>query len=665
MPDSKAMFHAVDDLVKSWSVGEYVHHVRHVKDTDSASEFLVIFSMPQPTKPVPELVAQATFTVKPAMDEEAPPKISYTVETQQQRIPGHLPIRKQWLDAALRRKQVVAGVSHMFATTSKLPVPQPFVPGMYKATDALVATAEEGLDDNEERLRNAYEGVDEAQQVAARNWEESVHELEELLVSVFNDADKDGNGYLDPSEFAQLLDTADLGLGPMEKKQLLVLADANGDGRIEYAEFAPLGADVIQTMRLRKLNAEEAEQKDALAEMQARDVLHGLGAEEVTKILLDAFVSYDTDGSGRLERKEILECLQSLTLGSTKLTPKEIRMIMAFVDEDGSGTIEYNEFAPLMFNWMIEALKMGFLQSEMSELEAYLLAHISAYPPAAAGAQDEGGGALKVTTQTLKQALAEMDLVYLTPIQMLTLLSDAVEDDAGAVDVAEFCKGAATLVQRMCDPALEHKRMTVSKMATITPLQALTDDERARLGVMAQNVFRTFDADGSGKLDRFEFHKCLTESKLGLTERQIAHMMASADVSEDGLIDYGEFVGLFESVILELSRADAVERMLTQQEADEVRGAIVHDMQRFIDELMIPLHIAFDIASEGSVADEGDAATVDAEALKQMLASKAGEWGVHQETLAAMFESIDRFEKLTWGQLVEIIEQQHAGTVIE
>ena len=663
MPDSKAMFHAVDDLVKSWSVGEYVHHVRHVKDTDSASEFLVIFSMPQPTKPVPELVAQATFTVKPAMDEEAPPKISYTVETQQQRIPGHLPIRTQWLDAALRRKQVVAGVSHMFATTSNCgaaALRARHVQGDRRA----VATAEEGLDDNEERLRNAYEGVDEAQQVAARNWEESVHELEELLVSVFNDADKDGNGYLDLRVRA-VLDTADLGLGPMEKKQLLVLADANGDGRIEYAEFAPLGADVIQTMRLRKLNAEEAEQKDALAEMQARDVLHGLGAEEVTKILLDAFVSYDTDGSGRLERKEILECLQSLDAREHEADAEG--------DPDDHGVRRRGRLR----HDRVQRVRAAHVQLDDRGAQDGLppvrdvrtrglpaRAHIGV-PPAAAGAQDEGGGALKVTTQTLKQALAEMDLVYLTPIQMLTLLSDAVEDDAGAVDVAEFCKGAATLVQRMCDPALEHKRMTVSKMATITPLQALTDDERARLGVMAQNVFRTFDADGSGKLDRFEFHKCLTESKLGLTERQIAHMMASADVSEDGLIDYGEFVGLFESVILELARADAIDRMLTQQAHDETRGVIVHDMQRFIDELMIPLHIAFDIASEGSVADEGDAATVDAEALKQMLASKAGEWGVHQETLAAMFESIDRFEKLTWGQLVEIIEQQHAGTVIE
>lgn len=657
MPDSKAMFHAVDDLVKSWTTtGDYVHHVRTVKESDDACEFLVIFSRPEPTKPVVEHTAEATFHVKPSYDEESPPKITYTVDTQQQKIPGHLPIRKQWLDAAIRRKQTVMGVSHMFATTSKLPQPQPFVPGMYKAADALADTAMDGLADNEDRLMSAAAAMEEAADVAARNELESVFELEALLVQIFKDADKDGNGYLDPAEFAALLDTAELGLGDMEKKQLLMIADANGDGKMEYAEFAPLGADVIQTMRMRKLNQEENEFIESSAEMQARAVLHGLGEEEVTQLLTNAFMTYDTDKSGRLERREILECLQSLTLGSTKLTPKEIKMIMQFIDEDGSGTIEYNEFAPLMFNWMVEALKMGFLQSEMGDVEMYLHDHISGYVEGDAG---------KVSFAKLKTALMEMDLVQLTPIQLHTVLADAAADESGAVEVDAFCRGAARLVQRMVDPSLEHKRMTVSKMATITPLQALSEDERERLHQMAARVFQTFDEDHSGKLDRFEFHKCLSESKMGLTDRQISHMMAAADVSEDGLIDYGEFASLFDSVILELARADAIDRMLTQQAEDETRGVIVYDMQRMIDELMIPLHIAFDIASDGGAAEEGDDATVESEALKQMLATKAAEWGLHQETVAAMFEAIDRFEKLTWRQLVEIIEQQHAGTVIE
>ena len=77
----------------------------------------------------------------------------------------------------------------------------------------------------------------EAEEIAARNAAESVGELERLLVSVFNDGDADGSGYLEPKEFFALLDTADFALDPSEKRQLLAIADTNGDGKIECDEL--------------------------------------------------------------------------------------------------------------------------------------------------------------------------------------------------------------------------------------------------------------------------------------------------------------------------------------------------------------------------------------------------------------------------------------------
>ena len=155
----KAGFKAVSELVKSWRTGDYVHHVRHLADKGTAGhEFLVIFSIPQPTKPVPEHVANATFTVRmPSAgdEEEAAPKISYTMETQHQRLDGSLPIRKVWLDAAVRRKRKVLADSRMFAQASRLPAPVAFVPGAYKAEAAVVATLIDGAVENEERLMDA------------------------------------------------------------------------------------------------------------------------------------------------------------------------------------------------------------------------------------------------------------------------------------------------------------------------------------------------------------------------------------------------------------------------------------------------------------------------------------------------------------------------------
>ena len=145
MPEmaQKDLFRAVDSLVKSWPTGDYVHHVRLQQDKGpyDGCVFQVMFSIPVPTQPVPEHCAVATFTAKPPNpddEDDTEVKISYTMDMQQQKLPGHLPIRKQWLDAAIRRKQHVAAATQMFNTTSKLPAPQPFVPGMYKAAQAVV-----------------------------------------------------------------------------------------------------------------------------------------------------------------------------------------------------------------------------------------------------------------------------------------------------------------------------------------------------------------------------------------------------------------------------------------------------------------------------------------------------------------------------------------------
>ena len=43
------------------------------------------------------------------------------------------------------------------------------------------------------------------------------------------------------------------------------------------------------------------------------------------------------------------------------------------------------------------------------------------------------------------------------------------------MEIEGFVGPASRLILKMVDPALEHKRLTVSKMAKLTPLEALTD----------------------------------------------------------------------------------------------------------------------------------------------------------------------------------------------
>ncbi len=66
------------------------------------------------------------------------------------------------------------------------------------AADAVANSAVDGVLDNVDRLNDARDNLEVAREVGERNARETVTQLEELLVSIFNDADADGNGCAEP-----------------------------------------------------------------------------------------------------------------------------------------------------------------------------------------------------------------------------------------------------------------------------------------------------------------------------------------------------------------------------------------------------------------------------------------------------------------------------------
>ena len=57
-----------------------------------------------------------------------------------------------------------------------------------------------------------------------------------------------------------------------------------------------------------------------------------------------------------------------------------------------------------------------------------------------------------------------------------------------------------------------------------------------------KEVFDAFDKDGSGNLDKGEFHLCTTGVGLVLTDAEVSETLEKLDVSGDGLISFDEFV---------------------------------------------------------------------------------------------------------------------------
>eukprot|EP00948_MAST-09A_sp_MAST-9A-sp1_P003997 g3997.t1 len=77
--------------------------------------------------------------------------------------------------------------------------------------------------------------------------------------------------------------------------------------------------------------------------------------------------------------------------------------------------------------------------------------------------------------------------------------------------------------------------------------------DKARVEGILQQMFKEADLDNSGTLNRKELKKCLTESKIGLTKKEVQALLTEIDINNDGEVSYSEFAPLAYEIILELT----------------------------------------------------------------------------------------------------------------
>ncbi|KAL2270086.1 hypothetical protein VTJ83DRAFT_2270 [Remersonia thermophila] len=131
---------------------------------------------------------------------------------------------------------------------------------------------------------------------------------------VFSVFDKDGTGDITADELGEVM--RELGLNPTasELRDLVNEADLNNDGVISFEEFLALMSH--------SANEQDAEQE-----------------------LLNAFKTFDKDGSGTISTEELRSVLKSL---GENLTDAELDEMIKLADHNGDGQIDYAEFANIM-----------------------------------------------------------------------------------------------------------------------------------------------------------------------------------------------------------------------------------------------------------------------------------------------------------------------------
>jgi len=146
-------------------------------------------------------------------------------------------------------------------------------------------------------------GLDEAQVGALR--------------TAFNSFDTEGKGHIDMDTIGNILRMMGVKVTAGALKEIVDELDESGNGLLGFDQFAELAA---------KFLVEEDE-------------------EELKKELTEAFRIYDKEGQGFITNDTLKEILREI---DPKLTESDLDGIIEEVDEDGSGTMDLDEFMEMM-----------------------------------------------------------------------------------------------------------------------------------------------------------------------------------------------------------------------------------------------------------------------------------------------------------------------------
>ncbi|CAG9760683.1 unnamed protein product [Ceutorhynchus assimilis] len=140
-------------------------------------------------------------------------------------------------------------------------------------------------------------------------------------------------------------------------------------------------------------------------------------SKEQIQLLKNAFDTFDVEKKGSIGTVMIGTILGML---GVQTTDKMLQEIIAEVDEDGSGELEFEEFVTLASRFMVEE-DAEAMQEELKE--AFRLY------------DKEGNG--YITTSTLKEILKELD-DKLTSEELDGIIAEIDSDGSGTVDYDEF-----------------------------------------------------------------------------------------------------------------------------------------------------------------------------------------------------------------------------------
>jgi len=282
--------------------------------------------------------------------------------------------------------------------------------------------------------------------------------------------------------------------------------------------------------------------------------------EQLSEIILATFVDADAEGKGYIDYQQFSNLFKSLS-DQLPLSDKDIAFIMAEVDENQDGVIEYKEFVPLAVD-LIESIyakttaQIAVAQADADAHEAAVASLLNGMPredleATLTGifqqADKDGNGSLD--RKEFQACLRSADL-GLKRKQITALMAQTDIDGDGKVTYEEFVPTCFEMLIEMVSKEIK---------------QNAESPELAAVEQFLMDNFQAEDEKTTGVLQFEAIRQIVSEAVVGLSRIQIHTVMSEAVQHQDGTVTYKDFAPVAAGVLLTMEDIRVMQSLKAQQ----------------------------------------------------------------------------------------------------
>jgi len=352
---------------------------------------------------------------------------------------------------------------------------------------------------------------------------DTFNEVQETFMRLFSESDKDGGGMLACPQLAEAM-TAEGLLEPVQAETILMEATQDPRGLVRYTRFARVAAC---------LALDFWDGKPPYGEVTPMPRLEDLSLDELVFFLRKRFLQADKDRNGVLSQKEFAELLRDSGLGLSK---KTFRRIMAAIDLQDDGFVEYSVFVPVLIDIIQSARVLEKNRDNRVEEEATARQTAAAYlmeglpreglesnlASMFAEGDADSNGCLSIGE--FSKCLWQLDL-GLTKREINSLMAEVNTTKTGLVNYDEFLPLAYELLVEVM------KEKLLDDGGRLKELQGHFTD-----------AFAAKDVDLEDGISKISINACrdvLSENRL--TAIQVETILSEATLDERSQIQYHKF----------------------------------------------------------------------------------------------------------------------------